>query len=51
MDDKGSTINVDGPSELKIELRVPRQELEQKCEIVLLAENAWIVLKSGANES
>jgi hypothetical protein len=30
MDDKGSNLNVDGPSVLKIELHVPRRELESK---------------------
>jgi hypothetical protein len=30
MDGKGSIPNVDGPSVLKIELHVPRQELERK---------------------
>jgi hypothetical protein len=37
MDDKGSIHNADGPSVLKIELHVPRQELERKFEIVLFA--------------
>jgi hypothetical protein len=40
MDDKGSVHSVDGPSVLKIELHVPRRELERNFEIVLLAENA-----------
>jgi hypothetical protein len=35
MDDKSSIMNVDGPSVLKIELDVPRRELERKFEIVL----------------
>ena len=51
MDDKGSILNVDGPSVLKIELHVPRQELERKFEIVLLVENARMELKSSAKES
>jgi hypothetical protein len=51
MDDKGSTRNVDGPSILKIELHVPRQELERKFEIVLLAENARMEWENNANES
>jgi hypothetical protein len=51
MDDKCSIRNVDCPSVLKKELRVPRQELERKFEIVLLAENARVELKSSANES
>jgi hypothetical protein len=33
MDDKGPILNVDGPSLLKIELHVPRQELERNFEI------------------
>jgi hypothetical protein len=51
MDDKGPIPNVDGPSMLKIELHVPRRELERKFEIVLLAENARLELKNSANES
>ena len=55
MDDKGSmhnvTRDVDGPSELKIELHVPRRELERNFEIVLLAENARVGMKSSAHES
>jgi hypothetical protein len=46
MDDKGSVRNVDGPSVLKIELHVPRRELDQKFEIVRFAENAPMELKS-----
>jgi hypothetical protein len=38
MDDKSSIMNVDDPSVLKIELHVPRRELERKFEIVLFAE-------------
>jgi hypothetical protein len=30
MDDKGSIPNVDGPSVLKIELHVPRPDMEEK---------------------
>ena len=45
MNDKGSILNVDGPSVLKIELHVPRPELERKFEIVLFAENARMELK------
>jgi hypothetical protein len=60
MDDKGSMhklpvyisyVNVNGPSVLKIELHVPRRELERKLEIVLFAKNAWMALKSGAKVS
>jgi hypothetical protein len=51
MDDKGSTRNGDGPSVLKIELHVPRQELERKFEIGLFAESARMELKSSAKES
>jgi hypothetical protein len=51
MDDKGSILDVDGPSVLKIELHVPRQELERKFEIVLFVESARMELKSSANES
>jgi hypothetical protein len=51
MDDKSSIRNVDGPSFLKIELHVPRRELERKLEIVLLGESARIELKSSADES
>ena len=51
MDDKSSILNVDGPSVLKIELHVPRRELERKFEIVLFAENARMELKSSAKES
>jgi hypothetical protein len=36
---------------MNVELDVPRQELERKLEILLLAENARMELKSGANES
>jgi hypothetical protein len=45
MDDKGSILNVDGPSVLKIELHVPRQELKRKFEMVLLAGNAQLGMK------
>jgi hypothetical protein len=51
MDDKSSILNVDGPSVLKIELHVPRRELERKFEIVLLVESARMELKSSENES
>ena len=51
MDDKGSILNVDGPSFLKIELHVPRRELERKFEKVLFVENARLELKSSAKES
>jgi hypothetical protein len=51
MNDKGPTINVDAPSELKIELHAPRREMERKFEIVLLAESARMEPKSSANES
>ena len=51
MDDKCSMHNVDCPSELKIELHVPRRELERKFEIVLFAEIGRVELKSSANES
>ena len=51
MDDKGSVRNVDGPSALKIELHVPRRELERNFEIVLLVETPRMELKSSANES
>jgi hypothetical protein len=51
MDDKGSIRNVDGPSELKKELHVPRREFERKFEIVLLVENARMSPKRSANES
>jgi hypothetical protein len=37
MDDKSSILNVDGPSVLKIELDVPRRELERKFKKLLLA--------------
>ena len=50
MDDKSSILNVDGPSVLKIELHVPRRELERKFEIVLFAENARMELKSSVVE-
>ena len=30
MDDKGSILNVDGPSILKTELHVPRPDMEEK---------------------
>ena len=46
MDDKGSICKyIDGPSVLKKELHVPRQELERKFEIVLLTESARTELK------
>jgi hypothetical protein len=32
MDDKGSILNVDGPSALKIELHVPRRNIEKNQE-------------------
>ena len=51
MDDKGPIVNVDDPSVLKIELHVPRRELERKNEIVLFAENGRTETKSSANES
>jgi hypothetical protein len=51
MDDNSSIRNVDGPSFLKIELHVPRRELERKFEIVLLAESARTEMRSSANES
>ena len=51
MDDKGSILNVDGPSKLKKELHVPRRELERKFEIVLFTESARMEWKSSANES
>jgi hypothetical protein len=38
VDDQSSSNNVDSPSVLKIELHVPRRELERKFEIVFLAE-------------
>jgi hypothetical protein len=34
-----------------LEVACPRRELERKIEIVLLEENAWMELKSSANES
>jgi hypothetical protein len=49
MDDKGSILNVDGPSVLRVVCGPP--ELERKFEIVLLAESARTELKSSANES
>jgi hypothetical protein len=51
MDDKCPIHNVDCPSVLKIELHVPRQELERKFEIVLFTESARVGLKSSANEN
>ena len=51
MDDKSSIHNVDSPSILKIELHVPRRELERIFEIVLFAENGRTETKSSANES
>jgi hypothetical protein len=45
MDDKGSIFNADGPSVLKIELHVPRRELERNFEIVLLAEKGPTEMK------
>jgi hypothetical protein len=44
MDNKSSIRDVDGPSKLKIELHVPRRELERKFEIALSAETARVEL-------
>jgi hypothetical protein len=44
----GTDINIDS-SALEVACGPP-QELEQKFEIVLLAESAWMGLKSSANE-
>jgi hypothetical protein len=50
MNDWSSVVNIDG-STLRIELHVPRRELERNCEIVLLAEKVRMKPKSSANES
>ena len=34
-----------------LEVACPPPELERKCEIVLLAENAWMELKSSTSKS
>jgi hypothetical protein len=38
MNDKGSIINVDGPSVLKIELHVPRRDME-KFQVISASKN------------
>ena len=42
---------VPGENSSTLEVPCPRQELERKFEIVLLAKSAWMELKSGVNES